>query len=317
MKLERYTDSSLFMNNTYDVLYEHEAQNISIINDIRLDSEFSVSALSKTFAVKGWEDDSGILGKLNDIICKDPERLLATVNDNCGSILLTAYCTYPYSRLTLFATNNKPDHAAVKLLADELRSIGYKLPTIKAEHSLARSFAKAYGSEFTTHASLCAMRLDKVQESPKASGFSRPIEKRDLHFAPYWKMECLRECNQSQMPLDALHHAYSHTIDDASRYLWEDCGPVSQANICESTENGSSIGDVYTPPFYRGKGYATSLVAELSQVVLDRGKLFCTLLADASNPTSCGIYRKIGYYDICTIDEIKFNQFAHFHTKGV
>ncbi|MDR2568669.1 MAG: hypothetical protein LBD23_00040 [Oscillospiraceae bacterium] len=53
-------------------------------------------------------------------------------------------------------------------------------------------------------------------------------------------------------------------------------------------------------------GYASSIVAELSHTIMERGKSYCFLFADAENLISCGIYRKIGYYDICVYDDIKF-----------
>jgi len=73
-----------------------------------------------------------------------------------------------------------------------------------------------------------------------------------------------------------------------------------------NTQNGAVVTNVYTPPHYRGKGYATSVVAQLSKDLLERGNKFCCLFADALNPISCGVYRKIGYKDVCVYDEIKF-----------
>ncbi|MDW7657647.1 MAG: GNAT family N-acetyltransferase [Bacillota bacterium] len=73
-----------------------------------------------------------------------------------------------------------------------------------------------------------------------------------------------------------------------------------------STENGAVVNSVYTPPHYRNNGYATSLVASLSQRLLDQGYKFTCLFADAENPVSCGIYRKIGYVDQCIFDVLRF-----------
>jgi predicted GNAT family acetyltransferase len=51
---------------------------------------------------------------------------------------------------------------------------------------------------------------------------------------------------------------------------------------------------VYTPPACRGRGYASALVAELSQRVLGRGERVI-LYTDLDNPTSNAIYQRIGY----------------------
>jgi len=58
----------------------------------------------------------------------------------------------------------------------------------------------------------------------------------------------------------------------------------------------------------RKKGYATSCVAKLSQVILDKGFKKCVLYTDMANPTSNSIYQKIGYQPICDSVMLKFVQ---------
>ena len=61
------------------------------------------------------------------------------------------------------------------------------------------------------------------------------------------------------------------------------------------------VSGVYTPRSERGHGYASALVAALSQAILDSGLAFCTLNTDLLNPTSNKIYQKIGYYPVCDL----------------
>jgi predicted GNAT family acetyltransferase len=63
---------------------------------------------------------------------------------------------------------------------------------------------------------------------------------------------------------------------------------------------------VYTPPYERRKGYASSIVAQISQLALDKGFTKCALYTDLANPTSNNIYQKIGYRPICDSLQIKF-----------
>jgi predicted GNAT family acetyltransferase len=70
--------------------------------------------------------------------------------------------------------------------------------------------------------------------------------------------------------------------------------PVSQAGL-SGTDEVARINAVYTPPGERGKGYAAATVAHLSRMQIDAGKSMCCLYADARNPVSNSIYRKIGY----------------------
>jgi predicted GNAT family acetyltransferase len=67
---------------------------------------------------------------------------------------------------------------------------------------------------------------------------------------------------------------------------------------------------VYTPPEWRGKGYASACVAALSQLCLDSGYQFCMLYTDLANPTSNSIYQKIGYQPIGESREYRFGD-AH------
>jgi predicted GNAT family acetyltransferase len=63
---------------------------------------------------------------------------------------------------------------------------------------------------------------------------------------------------------------------------------------------------VYTPPALRGRGYASALVAAVSQAQLDAGRRFCFLFTDLANPTSNRIYQDIGYEAVCDVDEYRF-----------
>jgi predicted GNAT family acetyltransferase len=89
--------------------------------------------------------------------------------------------------------------------------------------------------------------------------------------------------------------------------LWEDGGDVvSLSGWGGPTPNGIRIGPVYTPPELRGRGYATALVAELSQSLLDGGRRFCFLYTDLSNPTSNAIYERIGYVKVAESAMVEF-----------
>ena len=61
------------------------------------------------------------------------------------------------------------------------------------------------------------------------------------------------------------------------------------------SKHAATISLVYTPKELRGHGYASRIVAKLSQKLLDDGKAKCNLFTDLSNSTSNSIYQKIGY----------------------
>ena len=90
-------------------------------------------------------------------------------------------------------------------------------------------------------------------------------------------------------------------------FLWQtidrDC--VSLAAVVRESPNASSISWVYTPPEHRQQGHAARLVAALSQAQIDAGKIACNLHTDLANPTSNGIYKRIGFRKIAEFVRIQ------------
>lgn len=94
-------------------------------------------------------------------------------------------------------------------------------------------------------------------------------------------------------------------VAEGGLWFWEDQGaPVSMALATGHTEHGVRIGYVYTPPDRRGRGYASALVAALSQRALDEGARFCVLYTDLTNPTSNAIYPRVGYRALCDLVDV-------------
>jgi len=276
MKFTRYGDAESFAADTLDVLYENEEQNTLPI------------------------------GFANSGAGYRPKWLLASVRGDSG-VRLVAACTPPFN-IILYETGNRPDSAALKLLSDELKSMGFSPSGVLAEQGLARRFAEVFAGDggYRPHMTDIVMRLDAVSDVTTAPGFLRPLREGDLFFAPYWASAFGNECRVETHDIQTNAERLAARVGKDSYYIWEDGHPVAQAVHSKSTANGACISLVYTPPHYRGKGYATSAVAALSKILLERGFKFCSLYADAQNPISCGIYRKIGYRDVCVCEDIKF-----------
>jgi GNAT superfamily N-acetyltransferase len=112
------------------------------------------------------------------------------------------------------------------------------------------------------------------------------------------------------VPLQDFEATADRWIRDLGRtaYLWVDEGrPVSLTAAGGQTPNGARIGPVYTPPSERGRGYASNLVAGVSQLLLDSGRTFVFLFTDLANATSNRIYRDIGYEPVGDVDEWEFD----------
>ncbi|HVE99429.1 MAG TPA: GNAT family N-acetyltransferase [Mycobacteriales bacterium] len=82
--------------------------------------------------------------------------------------------------------------------------------------------------------------------------------------------------------------------------------PVSMAGVGGRTPRGVRIGPVYTPPEQRGRGYAAAVTAAVTRAQLAAGAERCFLYTDLDNPTSNGIYRRLGYEWVCESREVTF-----------
>ena len=90
-------------------------------------------------------------------------------------------------------------------------------------------------------------------------------------------------------------------------YLWiVDGRPVSMARITRPTKTNAAISWVYTPPERRNRGYATNIVAALTEHLLNSGYQTVSLFTDLANPTSNKIYREIGFEQLTNLVVMSF-----------
>lgn len=55
------------------------------------------------------------------------------------------------------------------------------------------------------------------------------------------------------------------------------------------------MGPVYTPPAHRGRGYGAGVTHAVSEAAYAAGAEEVLLFTDLANPTSNGIYLRLGY----------------------
>ncbi len=106
-------------------------------------------------------------------------------------------------------------------------------------------------------------------------------------------------------PADPRGWAEQHT-SAGDVLLWDDGTPAAMAARLARSPNGARVGAVYTPPARRGRGYASAVVAALTRRLLDGGLRFCSLYTDLANPTSNGIYRRLGYVPVADVADVDF-----------
>ena len=287
MQFKRYTDVHEFYHDTFDVLMRHESQNMILLGNIIIGHE----GKDKT----DWRDSAN--------------WLMATVS-NANGIQLTALMTPPHN-ITLYATDNIIDPKAINCLIEGLKD--YDIPGVTTEASLAEYFAKEYtarkGLTFKTTMNQRIYELTAINPGVKQFGTVRLLDAKDMHFFPYW-LEAFHAANvygKTEMSIPQDENLYHYRLSTKKLYVLEVDGiPVSMAGYTRELPTAIGVAFVYTPPYFRGKGYATSCVAQLSQMALDQGFTRCVLYTDLLNPTSNRIYQKIGYKAVCDSLMLKF-----------
>ena len=232
------------------------------------------------------------------LVCRDGEGFgqdppwMALVEDGARPVM-AAMQTPPHSLLLTDASD-----AQLEPVLQSLRASGRSLPGVvgpdETAERFARSWSLAAGVDSQLHMNQRLHRLDRVLATPAAGGGMRRALAQDLPLARTWVHRFAVDCRLPEA-LDLEVPERVPAIDEGRLFLWEDPEPVSMAAWTRPTPNGISISHGYTPDDRRGNGYASSLVAALSQRMLDEGRAFCCLVTDLANPTSNKIYARIGY----------------------
>jgi uncharacterized protein len=250
----------------------------------------------------------GVASNLRD----DPSQFtgpayLATVHDD-DRVIAAALRTPPF-RLVLSEID---DPRAVEVIARD--TLDLDLPGAQGPVDVVRAFVSARqsagGPAAERQLGERIYRLRDVVPPRPVPGVVRPARPTDRDLVAQWvydfEFEALGEDDRP-----AAEAAADNWIAGRGRtlFLWDDDGEaVSLTGVGGPTPHGIRIGPVYTPPDRRGRGYASALVAAVTQAQLDAGKTFVFLFTDLGNPTSNRIYQAIGYEPVTDFDVYLFDR---------
>jgi predicted GNAT family acetyltransferase len=227
----------------------------------------------------------------------DEARFWVAIED--GEPVSAALHTMPYGALLADPVSDAGLTAVLAAVAADDPDVPGLVGMAPHIDAAARALAASTGRRAERMLSQGVYALREVRPVPRAPGVSRRAGDGDRELLRRWftdfATESLpdpgREIDRIDRTLDVRLHS-----GDAGYWLWEEGGePVSLSGFGGPTPNGIRIGPVYTPPEHRRRGYATTLVADQSAWLLERGYRFCFLYTDLENPTSNRIYEEIGY----------------------
>lgn len=243
----------------------------------------------------------------------DEAPYFATVENGIG--VVTAALMTPPRGLILYCVNDEAgsyEAEALQAIAHNLRADNWHLPTVHGPSEIAVRFAEIWSEVASVnHEVMMAQRafeLREVNHPTESAGQLRKATEADQDIAVEFISAFEVEAFPNQSTAEQLQKLARQKIADGHLFLWDDEKPVCLVGLSRPTARGISIGPVYTPPNQRGRGYASSAVARLSQEQLDSGKEFCTLFTDLANPTSNSIYQKLGYQPIGDFKVVRFSE---------
>lgn len=234
---------------------------------------------------------------------------LALVEAEGGATVAASVMTPPHG-LVLALTDSRE---ALTLIARDVCAFRPDMPGVTGPVPVGEQFSEIWREltrqPFRKNMAERIYRLNAVTPPANIPGAMRRVREADRELLRAWitafQQEAFGEVNVEVVER-SVNNMLTLPPDVRGTFLWEDPAPVSLVSYGGPTPNSMRIGPVYTPPEYRGHGYASVLTAAVSQYLLDSGRKFCTLFTDLANPTSNKIYQAIGYRPVCDVDEYKF-----------
>lgn len=224
---------------------------------------------------------------------------LATVERD-GRVVGVAMCPPPDG---IYLTDLPLD--AVPLVIEQVHRFTSALPEMIGPERPSVEFADLWsGGRWTLNSRFRRYVLERVvpPERP-AAGRLRLGTQDDLPLLERWARDFAREV-ASKVDTASLYRTF---VERRALYLWDDDGPRCLVTASGLTPNGGRVSSTYTPLEYRGRGYAPSAVAAVSQAILDGGRRFAMIAADVDDEVPTKIYRRIGYRPLDELVLIHFD----------
>jgi RimJ/RimL family protein N-acetyltransferase len=191
------------------------------------------------------------------------------------------------------------DQVQCRTLAEETRDLDY--PGAVGPDQTARWFAEpaiALGLRFDDPIPQQIHVLRDRPSYPGALGYSRLVGPDDAELLAEWSIAFLREAVPHD-PVPDREWLKRSALQGDILFWIVDGEPVSTATIGRRTRHTAAINRVYTPPRFRGRGYAGSVTAALVERIFAEGRSAACLYTDLRNPFSNHCYAKIGFKPVC------------------
>ncbi|MBG0854483.1 GNAT family N-acetyltransferase [Streptomyces spinoverrucosus] len=215
--------------------------------------------------------------------------------ERAGAVRAVCFRTPPHG---LYLTALAPDEADA--LAAHLTARSERLPGVAGDRDTAAAFAEAWRRHTGAASALLQRQLlyrlgTLTVPEPAPPGRARVADERDREQLARWYVEFTEDVGgtPARDPAAWADARVAH----GGVTLWErpDGTPVAMACVTPEIAGQVRVAHVYTPAPFRRRGYAGAVTAEVSRTAVAAGAEEVLLFTDLGNPTSNGLYRRIGY----------------------
>ena len=178
-----------------------------------------------------------------------------------------------------------------------------ELPGVMGPAAVADAFAErwARGHSQTAHlnSAMTFYALDRLAPFRRPGGGMRRAAPEEFERLAPLAAAAAREMNlplPEQKPVEG-EKGLRRALADGKQFVWAEGDSIrAMAAYAEALPHGGArIRGVYTPAEFRGRGYGSAIVGTLTEMLLEGGQGWVSLFADNANPTSTGIYRRLGF----------------------
>ncbi|WP_392673248.1 GNAT family N-acetyltransferase [Streptomyces sp. LN785] len=178
---------------------------------------------------------------------------------------------------------------------DAVAALAVALPmtSVNADRASAATLAARWPGHRVDQEQRLYRLAELIPPSPAPPGRPRRATAADRDLLVAWHRAFAAQVGQ---PDDLAGRMVDERTASGGLTLWEDGGtPVSMAAVTPQIAGAVRVVAVYTPREHRGRGYAGAVTAEVSRAAREAGADEVLLFTDLANPTSNGVYLRIGY----------------------
>ncbi|MGW2312545.1 GNAT family N-acetyltransferase [Actinomadura luteofluorescens] len=188
--------------------------------------------------------------------------------------------------------------SAAPELAEALARRGARVPGVNGTSQVAEGFAEAW-----TRRTRSPVRVARRERLHRLAGLDMPdrppdgaprvADAGDREMVHDWYAAFRRDAGSHGDPNPAV---VDGRLAEGGIVLWESAGgPVAMAGRTPAVAGTARVAPVYTPAEHRRRGYGAAVTAAVTRDAQDAGATEVVLFTDLANPTSNGVYHRLGY----------------------